>query len=140
MPLSPPIPSSATVIIGSPERRVTLDRWTGMSRRATWWPRFQEDIMSEPKSKNIHWHGAEVTRDEREEILGQKGCVVWFTGLSGSGKSTVSRRVEQKLLAEGVHTYVLDGDNVRHGLNQDLGFTDTDRVENIRRIGEVAKL
>ncbi|MCB9687379.1 MAG: adenylyl-sulfate kinase [Alphaproteobacteria bacterium] len=96
--------------------------------------------MSEPKSKNIHWHGAEVTRDEREEILGQKGCVVWFTGLSGSGKSTVSRRVEQKLLAEGVHTYVLDGDNVRHGLNRDLGFSPQDRNENIRRVGCVAQL
>ncbi len=96
--------------------------------------------MSEPKSQNIHWHGAEVTKEERESILGQKGCVVWFTGLSGSGKSTVSRRVEQKLLADGVHTYVLDGDNIRMGLNKDLGFSPQDRVENIRRVGCVAQL
>jgi adenylylsulfate kinase len=96
--------------------------------------------MSEPKSKNIHWHGAEVTREEREEILGQRGCVVWFTGLSGSGKSTISRRVEQKLLAAGVNAYALDGDNVRHNLNKDLGFSPEDRTENIRRIGAVAEL
>ena len=96
--------------------------------------------MSEPKSKNIFWHGAEVTRDEREQILGQKGCVVWLTGLSGSGKSTITRRVEQKLLASGVHAYVLDGDNVRHNLNKDLGFAPKDRTENIRRVGAVAQL
>jgi adenylylsulfate kinase len=97
-------------------------------------------MSDEPKSKNIHWHGAEVTRDEREAILGQKGCVVWFTGLSGSGKSTISRRVEQKLLAQDVYVYVLDGDNVRHHLNKDLGFSPKDRNENIRRVGCVAQL
>jgi adenylylsulfate kinase len=97
-------------------------------------------MSDEPKSKNITWHGAEVTRDEREQILGQKGCVVWLTGLSGSGKSTICRRVEQKLLAEGVYTYVLDGDNVRHHLNKDLGFSPADRNENIRRVGCVAQL
>ena len=96
--------------------------------------------MSEPKSKNIVWHGAEVNQDQREQALGQKGCVVWFTGLSGAGKSTVCRRVEQKLLDRGVATYVLDGDNLRHGLNGDLGFSERDREENIRRTGEVAKL
>lgn len=96
--------------------------------------------MSEPKSKNIVWHHAEVTRAQREELLNQRGCVVWFTGLSGSGKSTVSRRVEQKLLERGVFTYVLDGDNVRMGLNKDLGFSPADRTENIRRIGCVAQL
>ncbi len=96
--------------------------------------------MSEPKSKNITWHGAEVSRGEREQILGQKGCVVWLTGLSGSGKSTITRRVEQKLLAKGVHPYVLDGDNVRHNLNKDLGFSPKDRTENIRRVGAVAQL
>ncbi len=96
--------------------------------------------MSEPKSKNIHWHGAEATREEREEILGQRGCVIWFTGLSGSGKSTISRRVEQKLLEAGVTSYSLDGDNVRHNLNKDLGFSPADRTENIRRIGAVAEL
>jgi len=96
--------------------------------------------MSEPKSKNIFWHGSEVTSDEREEVLGQKGCVVWLTGLSGSGKSTIARRTEQQLLARGVHAYVLDGDNVRHTLNKDLGFSPEDRTENIRRIGCVAQL
>jgi len=96
--------------------------------------------MSEPKSKNIFWHGAEVTREEREAVIGQKGCVVWLTGLSGSGKSTIARRVEQQLLARGVHAYVLDGDNVRHTLNKDLGFSPEDRTENIRRIGCVAQL
>jgi adenylylsulfate kinase len=96
--------------------------------------------MSEPTSKNIFWHGAEVSREEREALMGQKGCVVWLTGLSGSGKSTIARRVEQLLLARGVHTYVLDGDNVRHTLNKDLGFSPADRTENIRRIGCVAHL
>lgn len=96
--------------------------------------------MSEPKSKNIVWHEAEVTLAQREELLGQRGCVVWFTGLSGSGKSTVARRVEQKLLERGKYVYVLDGDNVRHGLNKDLGFSPEDRTENIRRIGCVAQL
>ena len=97
-------------------------------------------MSGEPKSKNITWHGAEVTQDEREAAIGQRGCVVWFTGLSGSGKSTVARRLEQKLLERGVHTYALDGDNVRHGLNKDLGFSPEDRTENIRRIGSVAQL
>ena len=96
--------------------------------------------MSEPKSKNITFHGANVTSEEREEIRGQKGCVVWTTGLSGSGKSTVARRAEQLLLEAGHQAYVLDGDNVRFGLNKDLGFSPEDRNENIRRIGEVAKL
>ncbi|MDP6934074.1 MAG: adenylyl-sulfate kinase [Myxococcota bacterium] len=95
--------------------------------------------MIEPKSTNITWHGSNVTKDEREQILG-KGCVVWLTGLSGSGKSTVARRVEQLLLERGRFAYVLDGDNVRFGLNKDLGFAPADRTENIRRIGEVAKL
>jgi adenylylsulfate kinase len=96
--------------------------------------------MSEPKSKNITFHGANVTPEERETIRGQKGCVVWTTGLSGSGKSTVARRAEQLLLEAGHQAYVLDGDNVRFGLNKDLGFSPADRNENIRRIGEVAKL
>ena len=93
-----------------------------------------------PKSTNITWHGANVTQVEREQLTDQKGCVVWLTGLSGSGKSTVARRVEQLLLERGVFTYVLDGDNVRHGLNKDLGFAPADRTENIRRVGEVAAL
>ncbi len=92
------------------------------------------------KSTNITWHGANVSAEQRSQATGQKGCVVWFTGLSGSGKSTVSRRVEQLLLERGVFCYGLDGDNVRFGLNKDLGFSPQDRAENIRRIGEVANL
>ena len=96
--------------------------------------------MTEPKSKNIRWHGADITQDEREKALGQRGCVVWFTGFSGSGKSTVARRVEQKLLEKGRFTYALDGDNLRMGLNGDLGFSPEDRTENIRRVSCVAQL
>jgi adenylylsulfate kinase len=96
--------------------------------------------VDEPKSKNITWHGANVTTGEREHILGQKGCVVWLTGLSGSGKSTVARRVEQMLLERSKAVYVLDGDNLRMGLNKDLGFSPADRTENIRRVGCVAQL
>jgi len=96
--------------------------------------------MSEPKSKNITWHGANVTQDERFTAIGQRGCLIWFTGLSGSGKSTIARRLEQLVLERGHHSYALDGDNVRMGLNKDLGFSPEDRTENIRRIGEVGKL
>ena len=96
--------------------------------------------MSEPKSKNITWHGANVTTEEREGVLKQKGAVLWLTGLSASGKSTIARRVEQLLLERGVFTYVLDGDNLRMGLNKDLGFAPADRTENIRRVGAVAQL
>jgi adenylylsulfate kinase len=96
--------------------------------------------MKPPKSKNITWQGSHVTREERELHMGQKGAVVWFTGLSGSGKSTLSRRVEQLLLEQDVTTYVLDGDNLRHRLNADLGFSHSDRTENIRRVGCVAQL
>ncbi len=97
-------------------------------------------MSEEPKSKNITWHGAEISQEQRETALGQKGCVLWLTGLSGSGKSTIARRVEQKLLNRGVYAYALDGDNVRHGLNSDLGFAPEDRTENIRRVGCVAQL
>lgn len=96
--------------------------------------------MSTPKSTNIHWHASNVTKEQRQQLVGGKGCVVWLTGLSGSGKSTVGRRAEELLLERGVQAYMLDGDNVRHGLNTDLGFSPEDRTENIRRIGEVAKL
>jgi adenylylsulfate kinase len=96
--------------------------------------------MAEPTSANITWHGANVTRDERESILGQRGCVVWFTGFSGSGKSTIARRVEQLLLERNSTPYVLDGDNLRFKLNKDLGFSPEDRAENIRRVGCVAEL
>ncbi|MGE0857246.1 MAG: adenylyl-sulfate kinase, partial [Hyphomicrobiaceae bacterium] len=92
------------------------------------------------RATNIHVEELFVDRDARAHAKGQRPTVIWFTGLSGSGKSTIAKRLEERLHALGRHTYVLDGDNVRHGLNRDLGFTDTDRVENIRRIGEVAKL
>jgi bifunctional enzyme CysN/CysC len=92
------------------------------------------------RSHNIHWQAVEVDKRAHASIKGQKPCVVWFTGLSGAGKSTIANVVEKKLHAMGRHTFLLDGDNVRHGLNKDLGFTEADRVENIRRVAEVAKL
>jgi adenylylsulfate kinase len=92
------------------------------------------------KSKNIQWHNSVVTRIHRERSNGHQGAVVWFTGLSGSGKSTLAHAVEQQLYELGCHTFVLDGDNVRHGLCADLGFTNLERTENIRRVGEVTKL
>ena len=91
-------------------------------------------------SKNIHWHTATIKRDDREKMNGHKSAILWFTGLSGSGKSTLAHAVEDRLHELGSRTYVLDGDNIRHGLCKDLGFSDADRTENIRRIGEVAKL
>ncbi len=93
-----------------------------------------------PSTSNIVWHEGHISADDRARVLGQKGCVLWFTGLSGSGKSTIARALEQALLESGHAAYVLDGDNVRHGLNSDLGFTPDDRKENIRRLGEVAAL
>jgi bifunctional enzyme CysN/CysC len=92
------------------------------------------------RSQNIHWQALDVNKATRAEAKGQKPAVLWFTGLSGAGKSTIANLVEKKLQAQGRHTYLLDGDNVRHGLNRDLGFTDADRVENIRRVAEVARL
>ena len=92
------------------------------------------------RADNIHWQALDVNKQARAALKGQKGCVLWFTGLSGSGKSTIANLVEKRLHAMGRHTYLLDGDNVRHGLNKDLGFTDADRVENIRRVAEVSKL
>jgi bifunctional enzyme CysN/CysC len=92
------------------------------------------------RSHNIHWQAIEVDKHAHAALKGQKPCVVWFTGLSGAGKSTIANLVEKKLHAAGKHTYLLDGDNVRHGLNKDLGFTEADRVENIRRVAEVAHL
>ncbi len=96
--------------------------------------------MTEQKATNITWHHSTITSQDREELLKQKGCVIWFTGLSGSGKSTLALEVESALHQNGHLTYVLDGDNIRHGLNKNLGFSPADREENIRRIGEVAKL
>jgi adenylylsulfate kinase len=96
--------------------------------------------MSEIKATNITWHEGHVTREERAGLLKQKGATLWFTGLSGSGKSTIAFTLEHALVQRGHLAYVLDGDNIRHGLNKNLGFSAADREENIRRIGEVAKL
>ena len=96
--------------------------------------------MTDQKATNITWHEGQIARPEREQLLGQRGVTVWLTGLSGSGKSTVAVAAEKMLVESGRLAYVLDGDNVRHGLNQNLGFSPEDRTENIRRIGEVAKL
>jgi len=92
------------------------------------------------KSTNIAWHAGHIPREVFEQRHGQKGCVVWFTGLSASGKSTIARAAERALFQRGLFTYVLDGDNVRHGLNSDLGFSSEDRQENIRRIAHVSEL
>jgi len=92
------------------------------------------------KNNNIVWHDHQLNKEERSAIKEQKPCILWFTGLSGSGKSTIANAVEVKLAELRKHTYLLDGDNVRYGLNKDLGFSDEDRVENIRRIGEVSNL
>jgi bifunctional enzyme CysN/CysC len=92
------------------------------------------------RADNIHWQALDVNRAARSQIKGQRACALWFTGLSGAGKSTIANLVEKRLHALGRHTYLLDGDNVRHGLNRDLGFQDADRVENIRRVAEVSKL
>ncbi|MCL4211167.1 MAG: adenylyl-sulfate kinase, partial [Phycisphaerales bacterium] len=96
--------------------------------------------MAKQVATNITWHEGNVTREEREKNMGQKGCTLWMTGLSGSGKSTVAVALEQVLMQRGHHAYRLDGDNIRMGLNKNLGFSAEDRAENIRRIGEVAKL
>ena len=96
--------------------------------------------MSIVKATNITWHEGHATREERSALLKQKGATLWFTGLSGSGKSTIAFTLEHALVQRGRLAYVLDGDNIRHGLNKNLGFAAADREENIRRIGEVAKL
>lgn len=90
--------------------------------------------------RNIVWHNATITKEDRHRMNSHKSAILWYTGLSGAGKSTLANKVEEKLFERGLHTYVLDGDNVRHGLNKGLGFSADDRKENIRRIGEVAKL
>ena len=96
--------------------------------------------MTEQKATHIYWHQGAVTRNDRERLKGHRGFTLWFTGLSASGKSTVAVAAEAALHNRGCHTYILDGDNIRHGLNKNLGFAPDDRAENIRRIGEVAKL
>jgi adenylylsulfate kinase len=98
------------------------------------------DTNNKPKSENIVWHDGQITPDDRAKVLGHQGCTLWLTGLSGSGKSTVAVALEHALIQRGHLAYRLDGDNVRHGLNANLGFSAQDRQENIRRIGEVAKL
>ncbi|NOY59405.1 MAG: adenylyl-sulfate kinase [Calditrichaeota bacterium] len=96
--------------------------------------------MAIQKATNITWHQGHISKEDREKLLGQKGVTLWFTGLSGSGKSTVAHEVEKIFYERGHASFVLDGDNIRHGLNKDLGFSPEDREENIRRIGEVAHL
>src|SRR5690554_6270173 len=93
-----------------------------------------------PISPNVVWHHATVTRERREKLQGHRGVALWFTGLPSAGKSTIAHAVEEKLHLAGRRTFVLDGDNIRHGLCGDLGFSERDREENIRRVGEVAKL
>ena len=97
-------------------------------------------IFSLRRSENLFWQNHKINKKIRSENKNQKSCIIWFTGLSGSGKSTIADKLEQKLNFQGKHTYILDGDNIRHGLNKDLGFTDEARVENIRRVAEVGKL
>ncbi len=96
--------------------------------------------MADQKSDNISWHASQVERGDREALVGQRGVTIWLTGLSGSGKSTIAVAAERELVGRGHLAFVLDGDNVRHGLNKNLGFSPDDRTENIRRIGEVSKL
>jgi adenylylsulfate kinase len=96
--------------------------------------------MTEQKATNVTWHAHAVTRENRQKLNGHRGAVLWFTGLSGCGKSTIANAVDQLLHEQGIHTFVLDGDNIRMGLNKNLKFSPEDRTENIRRIGEVAKL
>lgn len=96
--------------------------------------------MTDPKAPNIVWHDAHLSHADRARLLAARGCTLWFTGLSGSGKSTIAAALEAALVGRGVFAYRLDGDNIRHGLNADLGFSGTDRGENIRRIGEVSRL
>ena len=96
--------------------------------------------MAEQKATNIKWHHGKITKEDRVKLLNQKGTTIWLTGLSGSGKSTIAVELEHALIENKHQAYILDGDNIRHGLNKNLGFSPEDRTENIRRIGEVAKL
>ena len=102
--------------------------------------RHPDRLRHHRRAHNIHWQALDVSREAHARLKGQKPFILWFTGLSGAGKSTIANLVEKKLHGQGRHTFLLDGDNVRHGLNKDLGFTDADRIENVRRVGEVARL
>jgi adenylylsulfate kinase len=96
--------------------------------------------MTNVKATNVYWHEGKIKKEDRQRANGHKSACLWFTGLSGSGKSSIAVRVEELLFEKGIKTYILDGDNIRHGLNKNLGFSPEDRTENIRRIGEVSKL
>jgi len=109
-------------------------------KRRTFWGYRGGEIGREARATNVVWHATKVTRQDRERLLGQRGVVLWFTGLPSSGKSTLANEVAYMLHQRGHLAYILDGDNIRHGLNEDLGFSPEDREENIRRIGEVANL
>ncbi len=111
-----------------------LARWRYLRSRE------KENTMTQQKATNIKWHHGKITRENRIKLMKQKGVTIWLTGLSGSGKSTIAVDLEHALLENGHQAYILDGDNIRHGLNKNLGFSPEDRSENIRRIGEVAKL
>jgi adenylylsulfate kinase len=125
---------------GSPGLWTTVrNRWPDLSNSDLKFPG-DERRMAEQKATNVTWHAHNITREDRQKLNGHRGAVLWFTGLSGCGKSTIANAVDQILHERGVHTFVLDGDNIRMGLNKNLGFTPEDRTENIRRIGEVAKL
>lgn len=126
--------------IHSPMTTSHKPRATGHRPTATGNLLSEANQMTKQVATNITWHEGTVTRDERQKALGQTGCTLWLTGLSGSGKSTIAVALEQVLNQQGKHAYCLDGDNIRHGLNKNLGFSAEDRAENIRRIGEVAKL
>jgi adenylylsulfate kinase len=112
----------------------------GISGDGTSGPVLKGDFMEQQRSSNVVWHHATVTRTRREALNGHGSVILWFTGLSGAGKSTLAHSVEEQLHRTGCRTFVFDGDNVRHGLCSDLGFSAQDRVENIRRVGEMAKL
>lgn len=118
----------------------TLDAYDNFLRYRAVSPAPTSITMTQTASENTVWHHATVTRERREKLNGHKACVLWFTGLSGAGKSTLAHAVEEQLHQRGCRTFVLDGDNVRHGLSSNLGFSEDDRKENIRRIGEAAKL
>jgi len=126
------------------ERRLATMMGVARGENANGWPvrnKLADLILSTmAKSDNITWSAGTVTADQRRRLLGQRGCVIWLTGLSGSGKSTIARALEERLIGIGRVAYVLDGDNIRHRLNSDLGFSPDERDENIRRVGEVGAL